>query len=225
MNKRYLRLAFTGGPCSGKTESIQYIKDFYSSPGSDVEVLAVPEAAQQLISSGLVYEGNVSKGVFQQMCLQLQLSWYSSVHHYTKEFLKQKRGPETLLILFDRSFIDHQIYLENYWQAEVLYGINKIQTELIPVYYDGLIHMESAAVMDDFEIPNSERLESRIEQMRALEQKARLISSKYKSEFIGAEKDFHSKIEAAFNCVNCFLGSMYSSDKETAHCEKVRILR
>ena len=51
--KRVHRVVFTGGPCAGKTTSMNKIKNFFENIGW--KVLIVPETAYTLLSSGIYF--------------------------------------------------------------------------------------------------------------------------------------------------------------------------
>lgn len=52
-NKRIHRVVLTGGPCAGKTTSINKIKNFFENIGW--KVFCVPETATILLSSGIYF--------------------------------------------------------------------------------------------------------------------------------------------------------------------------
>lgn len=51
--KRIHRVVFTGGPCAGKTTSINRLRNFFENIGW--KVLSVPETATTILSSGIYF--------------------------------------------------------------------------------------------------------------------------------------------------------------------------
>ena len=70
--KRMHRVVFTGGPCAGKTTSINKIKSFFETIGW--KVLVVPETATTLLSSGVYFYELTPESNFQFLYKIIKIS-------------------------------------------------------------------------------------------------------------------------------------------------------
>ena len=69
-NKICKKILLTGGTCAGKTESLSFIKEYFSKQGYDVYI--VNETATMLILGGITAP-KVGESNFQELLIKMQL--------------------------------------------------------------------------------------------------------------------------------------------------------
>jgi len=137
-------VVLTGGPCAGKTTSINRIKSFFENIGW--KVLCVPETATILLGSGVYFYdlNNEAKMLFQENLLKTLLQIEDSINETAKHYHSEKN--QNCLIIYDRGAMDPVAYLSgNDW--EVLKAKNPAwnEVDLRDNRYDQIIHMVTAA--------------------------------------------------------------------------------
>lgn len=132
------KIALTGGPCAGKTTSIERIKAEFCE--KDYNVLVVPEAATLLINMGIRPFGNnaVSMLEFQKYVLETQ--------EILEEFATRnaKQSNNDTIIICDRGFLDSKAYITETEFKELLSIYDKKELDYMHSY-DLVIHLRTAA--------------------------------------------------------------------------------
>lgn len=142
--RRIHRVVFTGGPCAGKTTSINRIKSFFENIGW--KVLCVPETATVLLSSGVYFcdLNDDSKMLFQENLLKTMLQIEDTINETAKHYVSEKN--QNCLIIYDRGAMDPVAYL-NPGDWDQLKARNPAwnEVDLRDNRYDQIIHMVTAA--------------------------------------------------------------------------------
>lgn len=133
-----LKVALTGGPCGGKTTSIDTIVEEFTEKG--YRVLVVPEAATILINMGIKPFGDnkINNIEFQRLVIDLQLK----LENYAEEIAKQSSKPT--IILCDRGIMDDKAYVTKEEFIMLLKERNLTQFKVMN-FYDLIIHLVTAA--------------------------------------------------------------------------------
>lgn len=133
-----IKVALTGGPCGGKTTSIDTIVEEFSEKG--YRVLIVPEAATILINMGIKPFGDNQIDIieFQRLVIDLQLKLES----YAEKIASESEKPT--IILCDRGIIDDKAYVTKDEFIKLLKERNLTQFEVMN-FYDLVIHLVTAA--------------------------------------------------------------------------------
>lgn len=92
-----LRIVLSGGPCSGKTTSKSKIKTELSEK-LGLNVFIVPEAATDIIQSGIYPGENISMEQFQEFVLTKQLENERMVLDAIKKYF----DPDKSVVVYDR---------------------------------------------------------------------------------------------------------------------------
>lgn len=126
------KIVLTGGPCAGKTEVIEGIKEKLKEEG--YYVILIPETASELIPNGIIPDKNREHTlIFQQLVLLAQTQKEQNVNTYCQNLitnsthlLKDKKG---IIILCDRGIIDNRAYLshEDYHNLLKRYHYNELE--------------------------------------------------------------------------------------------------
>lgn len=136
--KQIWSFVLTGGPCSGKTTGLSTIEQELSQRG--YFVLIVPEAATELISTGIRPFGG-SLDVFHFQCAVFEKQLYNEklYRHYARLIPHNK-----IVIIHDRGIMDGKAYLENEQFKQILSGscMDEISAR---DRYDGVFHLVTAA--------------------------------------------------------------------------------
>lgn len=133
-----LKVVLTGGPCGGKTTSINSIVDEFTEKG--YKVIVVPEAATILINSGIRPFGEDALDMvdFQRYVMDLQIHLESLAERAAKSSKKPT------IILCDRGLMDDQAYVskEDFKMLLVEKGLTKFD---VMNSYDLVLHLVTAA--------------------------------------------------------------------------------
>lgn len=127
------KIVLTGGACSGKSESLIPIKEYFTSLGYNVYI--VSEIATSLILGGILPQ-TVGKVNFQELIIDAELKIYDI---YKKAI--NLSNNEKNLIIFDRCPIDCMMFLAREELDEILKKYNTSYEDII-YSYDGIIHFE-----------------------------------------------------------------------------------
>ncbi len=140
MGKVVKRIVLTGGPCAGKSSSLDLIQDYLINKG--YVVYTVQESATELINSGIKPFGynKLDLYKFQEVILKYQLDKEQLVEYVAKNFNIDK----DIVIIYDRAIIDNKAYIGQSDFDKLLdkYNLNEID---ILDKYDLVIHLETAA--------------------------------------------------------------------------------
>jgi len=134
------RIVLTGGPCAGKSSSLEHIELYLKKKGYVVYI--VNETATELINSGIKPFGDnaVDMVSFQDIIFQYQIQKEVLVDEVCKKFNDDKE----IVILYDRSLMDNKAYINQLDFDKLLLKYN-LSEEVILNRYDLVIHLESAA--------------------------------------------------------------------------------
>lgn len=134
-----LRIVLSGGPCSGKTTSKSKIKTELSEK-LGLNVFIVPEAATDIIQSGIYPGENISMEQFQEFVLTKQLENERMVLDAIKKYF----DPDKSVVVYDRGILDQFAYVSKEYMIELLKK-NNMAIEDVTERYDAIIHMVTAA--------------------------------------------------------------------------------
>ena len=99
------KIAFTGGPCGGKSEVIQAVAEKLRK--EKYTVIVVPETAAELIASGIIPNENyLHILMFQELVLNHQLVNEKNADTYANYINKDN----DIIILYDRAVLDNAAY-------------------------------------------------------------------------------------------------------------------
>ena len=140
MSKKIFKIVLTGGPCSGKTSSRDYLKKYYEDRGWVVYV--VPETATILFESGVTYRnGDMTIGAFQRAVAEMQ-----KMHEDKFVEIAKRISAEKVLILYDRGIMDGGAYMEPEDFYPMIEEVYDDKTENILNRYDMVIHLVTTAI-------------------------------------------------------------------------------
>lgn len=134
-------IVLTGGPCSGKTYSLPFLRAELNARG--YRVLVVPEIASQIYTGGVSDVADIAANrrelyvATQRTFIELYMAERRIYRRYADEFA------EPVVILYDRAELDGAAYLtdEEFAQAAAAVGA---RTEDF-LSYDAVIHLRTAA--------------------------------------------------------------------------------
>lgn len=134
-----LRIVLSGGPCSGKTTSKSRVKTELSEK-LGLNVFIVPEAATDIIQSGIYPGENISMEQFQEFVLVKQLENERMVLDAIEKYF----DPNKSVVIYDRGILDQFAYVSKEFLIELLKK-NGMTVEDVTARYDAIIHMVTAA--------------------------------------------------------------------------------
>lgn len=134
--KENLKILITGGACAGKTQAINYIKEYLTNLGYYVYISN--EVPTMLISNGVDYQ-KIDKMNFQQLVIELQIQ----MEKFYKNVLSFSKGNKNI-ILFDGSPIDSLKFITKKEFDEIICNYGLTYNEILSSY-DGIIHLETVA--------------------------------------------------------------------------------
>ncbi|KAJ8603923.1 hypothetical protein CTAYLR_009718 [Chrysophaeum taylorii] len=133
-----VRIALTGGPCAGKSSSLEQLNKVATAEGFDV--VTAPESATLMFNSGLLFDDANDTGLltFQAALMALQLQMERSL-----TAVAASTGRPTIIV-FDRGLMDAKGYMEeDMWNAVL--DAHNISEHYVLRRYDGVIHLVTAA--------------------------------------------------------------------------------
>ncbi|HJJ16746.1 MAG TPA: ATP-binding protein [Bacilli bacterium] len=125
-----IKIAFTGGPCGGKSTSLNYFKEQLKKENYNIGI--VSETATELLSLGILPGNNITLIDFQNLLFKIQF-----IKEYKKENEKQ-------ILLCDRGLLDGNVYLENNAFEKILFD-NRIKKDELISTYDGVLYFKTIA--------------------------------------------------------------------------------
>ena len=200
MKDDIIKIVISGGSCSGKTEIIQELVDFYN---DKYIVAVVSETATELLNEGVEPDKKFQKKVAQRQLENEEdviddIKWYKELC----EFEHTKH--DGVIILYDRSFMDQLAYCsKDEWQiymSEVL-GTTSFDesVEVLNDRYDVVIHLQSNA---EFKHVSEGRLETQEEAIE-LEKKT-LNANQYFSDlyFVERQDNVEDKVSEVLDIID-----------------------
>lgn len=124
------KIVLTGGPCGGKTSSLNYFTKMILNDG--MSVAAISETANFLLSLGFMPNVNISVFDFQDLLFKLQ---------FIKEY---KQEGKTDVLLCDRGLLDGKGYIFSDEFKKIL-EINNVSERLILTTYAAALYMRTIA--------------------------------------------------------------------------------
>jgi len=155
------RIVLTGGPCGGKSEAAQKLREYFEQKGWTV--FLVPETATELILGGIAPWTCPSRKAFQQAQMRLQIAKEDLYLEYA-----EKIGGERTIILMDRGTVDSQAFLGEKVYLEAVSEIGRSRDELL-ARYDQVYHLTSAAKAGMYTTSNNEARREDTEEAAALD--------------------------------------------------------
>lgn len=137
---KQFRLVLTGGPGGGKSVALKALQSDLTKNG--VRVIAIPEAATELILAGLSPRGILDNKDFQALQLDLQLQ-REDLYAQTAQHLND----EVVILLCDRGALDGKGFIEEKDFDQILLQRGLTEKQLCE-RYDAIFHMTSAAKKD-----------------------------------------------------------------------------
>jgi predicted ATPase len=138
------RLVLTGGPCSGKSTGLNYLRAKFYHFG--YSVIVVPEIATQLIISGvspqtlLARQSRKDYLLFEETMIKKQIS---DERHYAN--ILRAKGGEKQVLLMDRGIMDAAAYLKEKEFVMLCLKNHWNLTNLCENRYDAVFHLVTAA--------------------------------------------------------------------------------
>ncbi len=126
-----------GGPCSGKTTGLEWLKKGLEVRG--YQLMFVPEAATELINGGVAPWTCRSYDDFQRAVFEMQLGKEAAFVHAA-----EKMDAEHIVIIFDRGVMDHAAYMTPEGFQQLLEDYHTTREELF-AHYDIVFHLVSTA--------------------------------------------------------------------------------
>ena len=134
------KIVFTGGPCGGKTESIDLFASRLIAIGKKVAI--ANETAQSLLSLDYMPNNNISSFDFQNLLFKIQ---------FIKEYQCEKKAD---IVLCDRGLFDGKVYM-NHEEFDKMLHLNKVMNNELLSTYDLALYFRSIA----YEYPNEFHLQ------------------------------------------------------------------
>lgn len=122
------KIVLTGGPCGGKTESIQFLSDKLIEQHYSVKI--IDETANSLLKLGYMPSVNISIFDFQNLLFKIQ---------FLKEYISEGKSK---VLLCDRGLFDGKVYIDNNDFKKIL-ELNKLNEEKVFSTYDGALYFRS----------------------------------------------------------------------------------
>lgn len=132
--KSIIKIAITGGVCSGKTTALPQIYDRYK---DKYNCIIVPESATIVCEKGLDCRDSGEYVLFQDRVIAQQLESEANA------ILKGEDSEKPTLIILDRGLLDSFAYIGE--TARELFEKRGIDIESLFSRYDGVIHLVTAA--------------------------------------------------------------------------------
>lgn len=131
-------VVFTGGPCSGKTKTIEFLRNYYEKLG--YKVFVVKETSTEIIESGFNWKDNpVSKFNLQSAIFDLQLKKENIIKNLAKNSKYEK-----ILIFYDRGLLDGKGYIAENEFLKICSSNNLSEQDIID-RYDYVIHLQTVS--------------------------------------------------------------------------------
>lgn len=136
------KIVITGGPCSGKTTGMSYLREKLSNLG--YRVFVVPETATEIIMCGFnpKIADDGEKLRFEERIMRSQLFHEDITLEFAQEV--SDRGKK-VVILYDRGTMDTRAYMSDSDYRTILQQLSENTTNLRDKRYDAVIHMTTAA--------------------------------------------------------------------------------
>lgn len=189
MGRVVKRIVLTGGPCAGKSDSLEIVEKFLRDRG--YVVYTVQESATELIKSGIKPFGDnaISMVSFQDIIMKYQLYKEKLVNDVSNKF----NDDMEIIILYDRGLMDNKAYISEDDFNDLLIKYNLKECDILD-RYDLVIHLETAAKGNCYTKENNEaRSEDKIKAIE-MDNKNYYAWSKHNNlEYVKFYDDFKDK--------------------------------
>lgn len=204
------RIALTGGPCGGKTTSIQKIMEEFSEKG--YQVLVVPEAATLLINMGIKPFGENALNPFEFQKLILETCFYLENMAYNKAI----QSDVDTIIVCDRGTLDSKAYIDRDGYRALLNHFDIKESDLMK-NYDLVIHLRTAALgkSEFYTLDNNGARTETIEE--AIEKDNKTLNAwlgHSNLKIIGNDTDFNGKINNVISEIYDILDKPYPIQRQ-----------
>ena len=122
------KIVLTGGPCGGKTNSIEFLSQKLTEQNYLVKI--VDETANSLLKLGYMPSENISTFDFQNLLFKIQ---------FLNEYMSESK---TNILLCDRGLFDGKVYIGNDDFQKIL-ALNKVKEKEAFSTYDGALYFRS----------------------------------------------------------------------------------
>ncbi|MFA6536190.1 MAG: AAA family ATPase [Candidatus Paceibacterota bacterium] len=133
-------IVITGGPCSGKTTGLSYLKQKLTDRG--YKVLVVPETATKLISGGMT-PGELSWPEFQEHILLDTMDQEARFFQIASSYLRQGKK---VVVLCDRGMMDGEAYVGEKTFGQMLERFSLDRLAVRDGRYHAVMHLQTAAI-------------------------------------------------------------------------------
>jgi CYTH domain-containing protein/predicted ATPase len=157
-----------GGDCAGKTTALSRIRDFFTQLGYTVFIC--PEAATELIESGITPGGTVSNELFQELVFKKILSNEAKCQKEARKLGKHAK----VIIFCDRGLMDGMAFIDREYMLKLCKKFHGSITIFRDKRYLAIMHLRTAALgAEKFYTydNNPARIERTLEEVRALDQR------------------------------------------------------
>lgn len=186
-----IKIALSGGPCSGKTSCIDSISSHYMEKG--IPVFVCEESATQVIANGVSRDDMLS---FETAVALNQLKLENAIEEKLSDVISEK-----VIVIYDRGLTDCFGYVDDENALCENIGISRVESWS---RYDAVLILESAT---DYQ-PTSVRTES--------EDMAKEYADRVMSAWLGhphlryvkSFSDFNDKIEEIFGEIDCIVNDV-----------------
>jgi thymidylate kinase len=207
-------IAFTGGPCAGKTTAISYCAERLKELG--FAAICVPEAATLIFSSGGVlnmatytpYQGIE----FQKSLMKLQMA----LEDIFTRIVTINCSKDTCFVLCDRGLMDGKAYLSTEQWDVLLNEMGLYEQDIKDYRYDLVVHFITAAdgAPEHYQLLNNKARDEDLPLAIELDQKIKDAWSNHPNYLLVTNEcaDFESKIKLAFDYILALHG--YPTDTD-----------
>jgi len=210
-------IVLTGGPCGGKTSSLETLSTRLKDKG--FAVYCCPEIATTLISNGCRYPGmqgdRAQLIAFEVALLRLQMMTEASFLHIAASVGRPS------VVLLDRGMADPRAYLPDSLWAEILPLVG-LTAETTNTRYDLVLHLETAAkqATEHYTRSNNAARTETVEEACTLDDRVWNAWTGHERHLtFDNSTDFQGKLERVYAAVAAFLrssGSLTKAEIEAA---------
>ena len=195
-----IKIVITGGPCAGKTEAMNLIKDTFSKRG--YVVLFVPETATELITGG-VCPWTTGTNLDYQICQCKLQAFKENIFHEAISTMPQDK----FLLVCDRGMFDNRAYMTQEEFEQVMEHLDMTEAQM-NARYDAVFHLVTTAkgLEDFYSLENNVARYETAEQAAALDDRLIQAWSNHPNHFIIENYlDIHQKMDVLLHRIAEFL--------------------
>lgn len=195
-----VKIVITGGPCAGKTEAMNVIKETFTNKG--YVVLFIPETATELITGG-VCPWTTGTNLDYQICQCKLQAYKENIFHEAISTMPQDK----FLLVCDRGMLDNRAYMS---EEEFEICLDKLNTteEEVNKSYDAIFHLETAAkgLEQYYQLENNAARYETVEEAAALDDRLIKAWSNHPNHIIiRNNEDFDAKINLLIYEISRFI--------------------